>query len=292
MDMDARMPQKVSLGMVGSSSGAQLVRWDERDVMLYAIGIGAGLGAPARVLGFTTENSGGVTLRVISSFLTILAAKQRPPALQMLDEGQFLHGEQSIELSRPLPPSGQGFLRCEIDEVLDKGTGAIVSITATLRDDDAARTLIGRSRMRIFVRGAGGFGGPRGGVEIFQLPGRVSDARIVQQTRPEQALLYRLSGDRNPLHSDPAFATARGFEGPILHGLCTYGFACRALIETVCEGDPARLRAMDGRFRTPVYPGDTLTTEIWNEAGGAVMFQTIDGRGNVAIERGKAVIAG
>jgi acyl dehydratase len=288
--MEARLPQKASLGMVGSSTGAQLVRWDERDVMLYAIGIGAGLAAPARELGFTTENSGGVTLRVIPSFLTILAARQRPPALQMLDAGQFLHGEQSVELSRPLPPSGQGFLCCEIDEVLDKGNGAIVSITATLRDDGAA--LIGRSRMRIFVRGAGGFGGPRGEVEIFQLPGRAEDVRIVQQTRPEQALLYRLSGDRNPLHSDPAFATTRGFEGPILHGLCTYGFACRALIETVCEGDPARLRAMGGRFRTPVYPGDTLTTEIWNEAGGVVLFQTIDGRGNVAIERGRAVIAG
>jgi acyl dehydratase len=277
--------------MIGSSTGAQLVRWDERDAMLYAIGVGAGVGAPERELGFTTENNGNVPLRALPGFITILAAGQRPPALELLDAGQFLHGEQRIELLHTLPPAGQGYVCSTIDSVLDKGADAIVVIVATLCGEDAARTLIGRSRMSIFVRGAGGFGGPRGTVEGFTLPQRAPDMRITYQTRPEQALLYRLSGDRNRLHSDPEFAKARGFERPILHGLCTYGFACRALIEAACGGDPARLRMMDGRFRTPIYPGDILTTEIWREAG-AFLFQTLDGKGNVAIERGRAEVSG
>ena len=277
--------------MIGSSSGTRLVQWNERDAMLYAIGVGAGLGAPERELGFTTENNGAVPLRALPGFLTILAAGQRPPALQTLDAERFLHGEQSIELLRPLPASGQGYVCSTIESVLDKGAGAIIVIVATLCSDDAARTSIGRSRMSIFVLGAGGFGGPRGTAAIFALPERAPDRRITYHTRPEQALLYRLSGDRHRLHSDPEFAKAHGFNGPILHGLCTYGFACRALIEMACGGDPARLQMMDGRFRTPVYPGDTLTTEIWHEAD-VVFFQTLDGNGNAAIERGRAKIFG
>lgn len=289
--MDVPAAGRVSGGMIGSSSGERLIEWDERDAMLYAIGVGAGLGAPARELAFTTENCGGMDLQALPSFLTILAAKYLPPALAMLDAGQFLHGEQSVELVCPLPAAGRGFVCSTIESILDKGAGAIVVILTTLCRDDPARTLIGRSRMSIFVRGAGGFGGQRGTAEPFALPERAPDIRITHQTRPEQALLYRLSGDRNRLHGDPGFAKARGFDGPILHGLCTYGFACRALIEATCAGNAVQLLAMDGRFRTPVYPGDTLTTEIWREASGVVLFQTLDGNGNVAIERGRAAVA-
>lgn len=277
--------------MVGSTSGEQFIRWTERETMLYAVGVGAGLGAPERELDFTTENSGAGALRALPSFLTVLAAGHHPPALDALDAGQFLHGEQSIELIRPLPPAGSGFVCSTVESVLDKGSGAIVTILATLSGDDTNRPVIGHSRMSIFVRGAGGFGGPRGTAAPFAEPGRAPDARIAHQTRPEQALVYRLSGDRNPLHSDPSFARERGFERPILHGLCTYGFACRALIETICAGEPSRLLSMGGRFRNPVYPGDMLTTEIWVEAGGDVLFQTLDGSGEAAIERGRARLA-
>lgn len=283
--------EKLCADMVGSSSGAKLVTWDERDAMLYALGVGAGLGAPASELEFTTENSGGIALQAIPSFLTILAAAHKPPALQRLDAGQFLHGEQFIELLLPLPPAGRGFVCSTVESVLDKGDGAILVIASTLYGDDEQRHIIGRGRMSIFVRGAGGFGGPRGTAAAFELPVRGPDVRIRHQIRPEQALLYRLSGDRHRLHSDPRFARDRGFDRPILHGLCTYGFACRALIEAVAVGHPNRLRAMDGRFRKPVYPGDTVTTEIWCGVGGQILFQTLDGNGEAAIERGTALFA-
>lgn len=278
--------------MIGSSGGAQRIRWDERDAMLYAIGIGAGFGAPERELAFTTENSGGIGLCAVPSFLTVLAQRHQPPALARLDAGQFLHGEQSIELLQSLPPAAEGFVHSVIESVLDKGDDAIVSIVTSLCADDPRRSVIGRSRMSIFVRGAGGFGGARGSADPYALPDRAPDVRLTYRTRPEQALLYRLSGDRNRLHSDPEFARAHGFHRPILHGLCTYGFGCRALIETVCGGDPARLLAMRGRFRHPVYPGDTLTSEIWREEGSGILFQILDGSGNVAFGRGSAIITG
>lgn len=286
------MKVRASNDMIGSSSGEQRIRWDERDAILYAVGIGAGLDAPERELAFTTENSGGIELRAVPSFLTVLAQKHRPPALAMLDADQFLHGEQSIELLRPLPAAAEGFVYSVVDAVLDKGADAIVSIVTSLYADDSQRSLIGRSRMSIFVRGAGGFGGARGAADSYVLPDRAPDMRISYCTRPERALLYRLSGDRNRLHSDPEFARAHGFRRPILHGLCTYGFGCRALIETVCGGDPSRLLAMRGRFRHPVYPGDTLTSEIWRNADGEILFQILDGSGNVAFGRGSAAVAG
>jgi acyl dehydratase len=282
----------VSEAMVGSTSGALPVAWGERETMLYALGVGAGLGDPSRDLDLTTENSGGVTLRAVPSFLTILTVGQkRPPAMDGLDVGRFLHAEQRIELFRPLPPAGNGLVETVIESVVDKGagSGAIITNVATLRlEDDPAP--IGQSRSSIFVRGAGGFEGPRGTASGFAFPDRAPDVRIVHQTRPEQALLYRLSGDRHRLHSDPPFAQDRGFERPIMHGLCTYGFACRALIEGAAGGDPLRLAAMEGRFSRPAYPGDTLTTEIWLD-GAAATFRALDGAGRTVLDRGLATIA-
>lgn len=291
MDAVVRPPGRASNDMIGSSCGEQRIHWDERDAMLYAIGIGAGLDAPERELAFTTENSCGATLRAVPSFLTVLAQRHQPPALATLDASQFLHGEQSIELLRPLPAAAEGFMHSVVDSVLDKGADAIVSIVTSLCADDPQRSIIGRSRMSIFVRGAGGFGGARGTADSYALPDRAPDQRITYCTRPEQALLYRLSGDRNRLHSDPAFALTNGFSRPILHGLCTYGFGCRALVATVCGGDPARLLAMRGRFRHPVYPGDMLTSEIWRGNDGGIFFQVLDGSGNVVFGRGSAAVA-
>lgn len=293
INVDTRPPgARVSTDLVGSTSGEHRVEWSERDTMLYALGVGAGLGDPERELNFTTENSGGIALKSLPGFLTILVVGRKPPALLPLDVGRFLHAEQGIELLRPLPPAGSGLLSTTIESVLDKGSGAIITTVSTLRDTDGDRAIIGRGRMSIFVRGAGGFGGPRGTAMLYTLPERVPDARIVHQTRPEQALLYRLSRDRHRLHSDPPFARERGFDRPIMHGLCTYGFACRALVEGAAKGDPDRLVAMDGRFRKPVYPGDTLTTEIWFGSAGDVQFRTLDGAGDAAIERGTAMITG
>ena len=291
-DIDSRPAgARVTTAMIGSTTGERPIAWTERETMLYAIGVGAGLGDPARELAFTTENSGGIALLAVPSFLTILTVGQRPPAMEGLDVGRFLHAEQRIELLRPLPPSGSGFVDTRIDAVQDKGAGAILTNVATLRGPDEDPAPIGSVRSSIFVRGAGGFGGPRGTPATHAFPYRAPDRRIEHVTRPEQPLLYRLSGDRHRLHSDPPFAEERGFERPIMHGLCTYGFACRALIEGAADGDPLRLRAMDGRFSKPVYPGDTLTTEIWLGDDGELVFRTLNGAGEPVIDRGAATVA-
>lgn len=259
--------------------------------MLYALGVGAGLGDPQRDLAFTTENSEGVRLQAVPSMICVLTMQARPPALALLDTGRFLHAEQCIYLHRPLPAFGNGIVRNHVEQVLDKGegSGAIMVNRAVLQDEGGS--LLAEVRSSIFVRGAGGFGGLRGEQAEWTLSSRAPDLRIVHHTRAEQALLYRLSGDRHRLHSDPAFARHWGFERPILHGLGTYGFACRALVEGVAGGDPARLTAMDGRFCKPVYPGDTLTTEIWNANDGTAMFRTLDSAGDAVLERGRATFS-
>lgn len=281
---------RVTLDMIGSSSGEIAIQWTERDTILYALGVGAGLGAPGEELGFTTENSIGITLEAVPAYLSVLTQVERPPALRSLDTGRFLHGEQWINLPAPLPAAGRGTVISRVEQVLDKGAGAIIVTHATLRSADDRR-LLGEVRSSIFVRGAGGFGGPKGDFADWTLPDRPADARIDQATRVEQALLYRLSGDRHPLHSDPAFAQKWGFDRPILHGLCTYGIACRALVQGAAGGMAAKLRGMDGRFRKPVMPGDTLTTEIWMGDAGAVQFRTVDSAGEVVIDRGTATVA-
>lgn len=279
----------VDMGMIGSTTGDIVIRWTQRDAILYALGVGAGLDAPEQELGFTTENSQGVALRAVPTYVAALAMTARPPAFDALDSSRFLHASQRIEWSRPLAPEGKALLRSTVVEVADKGRDAIVTNAAIIQDAiDGA--LIAQSRSAIFVRGGGGFGGPRGSGQDWRRPARPADIRVEQVTRPEQALLYRLSGDRHPLHSDPVFARQCGFDRPILHGLCTYGMACRALVATVADGDPAQLRMMDARFRKPVWPGSRLVTEIWHEEHGPLLFRTLDDHGDVVLDRGQALL--
>jgi len=141
------------------------------------------------------------------------------------------------------------------------------------------------SHSSAFIRGEGGFGGDRGPSTSWDKPGRAPDHRVEYVTRPEQALLYRLSGDRNPLHSDPSFAARGGFAKPILHGLCTYGFTGRALLHALCGSDPARFGSMYARFTKPVIPGDKLVVSIWSE-GGTTKFQTATQDGTVVLDHG------
>jgi len=251
--------------------------------------VGAGLGDPLRELEFTTENSAGIEQKVLPTFGVLVArGGGAGRALGSFDWAMLVHAEQAFELHRPLPPAGTARTTSTVTGIYDKGSGALVVTENVAVDAETSEPLV-TSTSSAFIRGEGGFGGergPRDGGDAWELPDRDPDLRVEEQTRPEQALLYRLTGDRNPLHSDPTFAARGGFARPILHGLCTYGITGRALLHAVCDSDPARFGAMSGRFTRPVLPGETLVVSIWREDGGA-LFQTAKQDGTVVIDRGR-----
>jgi acyl dehydratase len=173
-----------------------------------------------------------------------------------------------------------------VTRIADKGSGALVSTENTATDAETGALLV-TTRSGVFIRGEGGFGRSGGPSAEWALPDRAPDEQVRYATRPEQALLYRLSGDRNPLHSDPAFAARGGFARPILHGLCTYGFTGRALLHALCGSDPNRFDAMSGRFTRPVLPGQELVVSIWSDTPGSALFRTATDDGTVVIDRGR-----
>ena len=201
----------------------------------------------------------------------------------------LVHGEQGIQLHRQIPSEGSAR---DHDRHRDLRQG----LGGRGRDPDPRR---GRHHRRgavhgtstAFIRGEGGFGGDRGPSGRVEAPDRNPDHVVTYQTRPDQALLYRLSGDRNPLHSDPSFAALGGFDRPILHGLCSYGFTGRALLHALCGSDPGRFRSMRGRFSRPTYPGDTLTVSMWVE-GSTARFRTENQRGETVIDAGALEFSG
>ncbi len=203
-----------------------------------------------------------------------------------------VHGAQRMIFHRPLPPDGQVRAYAELSEIYDKGTekGAIILMDthiSTAEDNAPICSL----RSTVFARRDGGFGGRRGpSQQIAPLPARGPDYSVDCPTRPDHALLYRLCGDLNPLHADPDFARAAGFPRPILHGLCTYGIACRAVLKTCCNYDPARLAQFEARFSAPVFPGETIRTEIWQD-GDKVRFQCRKAEGGqIVLDQGTARI--
>ncbi|MBO0834238.1 MAG: MaoC family dehydratase N-terminal domain-containing protein [Actinobacteria bacterium] len=259
--------------------------WTSKDALLYAIGVGAGLGDPTQELQFTTENTAGVPQQVLPTYGVLLAQARTSGSLGDFDHALLVHAEQSVELHQPLPVEGTLRTSATVTGIYDKGSAAVVE-TENVAVDAATGAPMVTSRSSVFIRGEGGFGGDRGTAEPWKLPDRAPDHKVTQQTRPEQALLYRLSGDRNPLHSDPAFAARGGFSRPILHGLCTYGITGRVLLHEVCGSDPARFAFMAGRFSRPVMPGDSLVVSIWASDGGTALFQTATEDGAVVIDRG------
>jgi acyl dehydratase len=282
---------------VGATSAAVESSWTSADALLYALGVGAGGVDPAFELEFTTENSSDHPQRVLPTMATVVARPRGPegasagsePLRQVgtFDPAMLVHGEQAIELFGALPADGRVRTTSRVVGVYDKGSGALVVIESDSVDAATSEPRF-RSRTSLFIRGEGGFGGDRGPSAAMAPPDREPDHVVTYTTRPDQALLYRLSGDHNPLHSDPAFAKRAGFDRPILHGLCTYGFTGRALLHTLCDSDPARFGAMEARFSAPVYPGDTLRVSMWvDDDGAGAVFRTDTQQGHVALDRGR-----
>jgi acyl dehydratase len=272
--------------LVGVPSEPQERTWSSTDALLYAIGVGAGLGDPLAELEFTTENSEGVQQQVLPTYAVLVAQPRTGRRLGDFDRAMLVHAEQAFELHRPLPVSGTVRTVSTVTGIYDKGSGALVASENVAVDAATGEKLV-TSASSAFIRGEGGFGGERGPGDGWQRPDRPPDHQVVQPTRPEQALLYRLSGDRNPLHADPKFAARGGFSRPILHGLCTYGFTGRALLHALCGSDPARFASMSGRFSRPVLPGDTLTVSIWLRDGDTALFQTATQDAAVVIDHGR-----
>jgi acyl dehydratase len=276
--------------LVGVPSEPHVRSWDSKDALLYAVGVGAGLGDPLQELEFTTENSEGIEQQVLPTYAVLIAQAPMTSGLGDFDRAMLVHAEQSFELHRPLPVAGTVSTTSTVTGIYDKGSGALVE-TENVAVDVATGEPLVTSRSGVFIRGQGGFGGARGTSQPWSLPDRAPDHQVVRETRPEQALVYRLSGDRNPLHVDPKFAARGGFSQPILHGLCTYGVTGRALLRVLCDGDPARFRSMSGRFSRPVLPGEPLTISIWHEEGSdSALFQTARTDGEVVIDRGRVQI--
>lgn len=276
--------------VVGAESEPGERWWDSTDAILYALGVGAGLGDPLRELAFTTENTDGVEQKVLPTFGVLIARGGARRRLGDFDPAMLVHAEQGLILHRPLPVRGTARTTSRVTGIWDKGSGALVTSEAVAVDAATGEVLV-TTTSSVFIRGEGGFGGERGPSEPWRLPERAPDERVVYETRPEQALLYRLSGDRNPLHSSPTVAARVGFPRPILHGLATYGFTGRALLHALCGSDPARFGAMRARFSRPVLPGQALVVSIWAGGDGAV-FQTSTVEGEVVVDHGRFAFAG
>ncbi|MCA8902440.1 MAG: MaoC family dehydratase N-terminal domain-containing protein [Hyphomonas sp.] len=277
---------------VGARGEARTWAWESRDALLYALGVGAGMEDPVGAeLEFTTENTMGVDQKVLPTFCVLAGfnasgGKGAMSNIGTFDPRMLVHGEQGIILHRPIPVAGEISLVDEVTGIYDKGKGAVIATRAeaTLVSDGQPLFDLTSS---VFITGEGGFGGDRGpSGKANEAPDRAPDISVTYQTREDQALLYRLSGDRNPLHSDKQFSDVGGFPRPILHGLCTYGFTGRALLAALCANDPARFRTMEGRFTSPVLPGEALTIRIWNGDPGTAIFQTVAGDGRVVLNNG------
>lgn len=273
---------------VGSKSPPNRHAWSSTDAILYALGVGAGSIDPLEELAFTTENSQGLDQQVLPTMVVVLGAGGSGAlgGVGSFNPAMLVHGEESFTIHSPIPVEGEVETVGEITGIYDKGKGAVIEMTSVSTDVATGDPLF-TGVTSVFIRGEGGFGGDRGpSAAANAVPERDPDHVVTYATRPDQALLYRLSGDRNPLHADPTFAAMGGFDRPILHGLCTYGFTGRALLHTLCGSDPTRFTGMAGRFSSPVFPGEDLTVRMWATGDGEATFQTAGSDGRIVLDAG------
>ncbi|MFO1248402.1 MAG: MaoC/PaaZ C-terminal domain-containing protein [Alphaproteobacteria bacterium] len=283
--------------MMQSGATGLSARYDEKDVMLYALGVGMGRDPlDEKQLPFVYENNG---LKVVPTFASVIGRGEAPPERQRMPQKSSINfalvvdGERRITFHKPLPS------KCEVvaDEryldILDKGEGKGAVLIQERVVREAGGEKLFTILTSIFARGDGGFGGkPQGGPALHEIPQRAPDLVTECDTRPDQAFLYALSGDRNPLHRDPAFAKMVGFSRPILHGLCSYGTACRAVLSTLADYQPERIKQFDVRFSKPVFPGENLVVELWQDGGTISYRASVKERpGTVVLNNGLCILA-
>jgi len=230
--------------------------------MLYALGTGFGMDPLDELeLPFVFEER----LQAIPTMATVIAWDRSWIARSGIDWPKVVHGDQRLVMHKPLRPEGTVVASARVTEVLDKGVGAVVRVETVIHDADSNEALC-TVTTGFFARGDGGFdASPSKGPPFHALPKRAPDKSVVLRTHGNQALIYRLSGDRNPLHASPAVARTAGFRQPVLHGLCSYGMACRAVLKTYCAFDTSLLSELDVRFCAPLYPGETLQIDMWHD---------------------------
>ncbi len=274
---------------VGATGDVRSISWNSKDALLYAVGIGAGQAD----LPFTTENTKDTAQVVFPTFAVVAGSGTASPGASAMSQiGSFnfallVHGSQAITLHGPIPVEAQATTQDRVVAMYDKGKAAVVVMENEVKSVDGEP--LWSTRSSVFIRGEGGWGGERGpsGAQNEPPADAVADHEITLQTSPDQAFVYRLSGDRNPLHTDPSFAAIGGFDRPILHGLCSYGFTGRALLGALADNDVTRFHHIEGRFSSPVMPGDALTVRMWRTGDGEAVFTTSVGD-RVVIDQGLA----
>ena len=273
----------VDLSVIGKKTEPRFFEYTWRDVVLYALGVGA----TAEELSLVYENAPG-GLKVLPSFCVVPAIRAFPYFAKNIEWSLMLHGEQTIRLSRPIPPEGKLVQTGMITDIFDKGKGAVFHAKITGETEDGNHLY--NANWAIFYLHAGGFGGDPGpkAEPITPPKGVKPDFSFSCKVAENQAALYRLSGDLNPLHIDPEAAKRGGFDRPILHGLCTYGMATRSVVNGPLEGDVGRLKEFKARFSRSVYPGDTLTTEGWKTDGGYIVQAKTEN--NIVLSNAVAIV--
>jgi acyl dehydratase len=275
--------EKISSALAGRTFEPMAFEWNSKDTMLYALGVGC---KPAEQLEYVYESKGP---KVLPTFAVI------PGMLSMgglvtnveINLMMLLHGEQGITLHRELPSDAKVKVTGKVSAVWDKGKAAVIESQGIVEDE---KGLLATTTATLFIRGAGGFGGERGPSTqgVNAPPDRKPDHVVKDHVQPEQGAIYRLSGDRNPIHIDPEFAKMSGFEAPFLHGLCTYGIVGRAILKAVCGGDPARFVSFQARFADQVFYGDDIVTKLWLTGEGEAIVQAETQKGNVVLSQAKA----
>ena len=268
----------IDLGLIGRKCGPIPFEYTWKDVVVYALSIGA----QTTELPFIYENAEG-GLKVFPSYAAVMGAGVFAELFKdvKVSFSRFIHGEEAVRLHREIPPEGKAFVEGEVTNIYDKVKGAL--IIWRLRVMTETGELLAEAEHSIFYVGAGGFGGDPGPkAEALETPEGIQPDFAASYYIPEnQAALYRLNGDLNPLHLDPNFAKMGGFPRPTLHGLCTYGYAARAIVLSACDGDAARFKEFKARFSGVVYPGDTLVTEGWKDKGSRYLIRSRTDRGVV-----------